>query len=118
MNNEQQTLYSEIETLIIRWKNYIFNSEWTPISTSNGNIIGKKSDSDETMTQEIFINRIKTDDEFAKKWDEVNIYKQNKQTLYSEIETLIIRWNIDGTKTAGSLTRDIMKLIENKNENK
>ena len=36
-----------------------------------------------------------------------------QQTLYSEIETLIIKWNIDGTKTAGSLTRDIMKLIEN-----
>jgi hypothetical protein len=53
-----------------------------------------------------------------KEWDEVNIYKQNKQTLYSEIETLIIKWNIDGTKTAGSLTRDIIKLIENKNENK
>jgi hypothetical protein len=32
--------------------------------------------------------------------------------LYSEIETLIIRWNIDGTKTAGTLTRQIMKLIE------
>jgi hypothetical protein len=48
-----------------------------------------------------------------KEWDEVNIYKQNKQSLYSEIETLIIKWNIDGTKTAGSLTRDIMKLIEN-----
>lgn len=31
--------------------------------------------------------------------------------LYSSIEDLIIRWNIDGTKTAGSLTRDIMKLI-------
>ena len=46
-----------------------------------------------------------------KEWDEVNIYKQNKQTLYSEIETLIIKWNIDGTKTAGSLTRDIIKLL-------
>jgi hypothetical protein len=34
-----------------------------------------------------------------------------QQTLYSEIETLIIKWNIDGTKTAGSLTRDIMKLL-------
>ena len=34
-----------------------------------------------------------------------------QQTLYSEIETLIVRWNIDGTKTAGSLTRDIMKLL-------
>jgi hypothetical protein len=43
---------------------------------------------------------------------------KEQQTLYSEIETLIIKWNIDGTKTAGSLTRDIMKLIENKNENK
>jgi hypothetical protein len=36
---------------------------------------------------------------------------KEQQTLYSEIETLIIRWNIDGTKTAGSLTRDIMKLL-------
>jgi hypothetical protein len=36
----------------------------------------------------------------------------NSETLYSEIEHLIIRWTIDGTKTAGSLTRDIMKLIE------
>jgi hypothetical protein len=31
--------------------------------------------------------------------------------LYSEIEHLIIAWNIDGTKTAGSLTREIMGLI-------
>ena len=53
------------------YKNYIFNSEWTPVSTSNGNIIGKKSDSDETMTQEEFINKIKTDDEFANKWGEL-----------------------------------------------
>ena len=42
----------------------------------------------------------------------------NSKILYSEIEHLIIQWNNDGTKTAGSLTRDIMKLIENKNENK
>jgi len=34
----------------------------------------------------------------------------NSETLYSEIEHLIIRWTIDGTKTAGSLTRDIMKV--------
>ena len=32
--------------------------------------------------------------------------------LYSDIEDLIIRWNIDGTKTAGCLTRQIMVLIE------
>lgn len=53
------------------YKNYIFNSEWTPISTSNGKIIGEKSDSDEIMTQEIFIDKIKTDGEFAKKWGEL-----------------------------------------------
>ena len=40
-----------------------------------------------------------------------------KETLYSEIEHLIIQWNNDGTKTAGSLTREIMKLIESKDEN-
>jgi len=38
-------------------------------------------------------------------------------TLYSEIEYLIIMWSNDGTKTAGSLTREIMKLInQNKGE--
>lgn len=31
--------------------------------------------------------------------------------LYSDIEDAIIRWNIDGTKTAGHLTRKILKLI-------
>jgi len=36
----------------------------------------------------------------------------NKEQLYSEIENLIITWNIDGTKTAGSLTREIIKLLE------
>jgi hypothetical protein len=40
----------------------------------------------------------------------VVIPKVNKK-LYSNIENLIIEWNIDGTKTAGELTRDIMKLI-------
>ena len=59
-------------------------------------------------------NRVMTSDEF---WKQL-LSKKEQQTLYSEIETLIIKWNIDGTKTAGSLTRDIMKLIENKNENK
>ena len=32
--------------------------------------------------------------------------------LYSAIEAAIIRWNLDGTKTAGSLTREIMLLIK------
>ena len=33
-------------------------------------------------------------------------------TLYQEIESQIMRWANDGTKTAGSLTREIMKLVE------
>lgn len=33
-------------------------------------------------------------------------------SLYQKIELAIISWNIDGTKTAGTLTRKILKLIE------
>ena len=33
-------------------------------------------------------------------------------TLYQEIESQIMIWSNDGTKTAGHLTRKIMKLIE------
>jgi hypothetical protein len=32
--------------------------------------------------------------------------------VYGAIETAIIRWNLDGTKTAGSLTREIMLIIK------
>jgi hypothetical protein len=46
----------------------------------------------------------------AAKWQKKSTYKNKK--LYSKIEHLIIAWNIDGTKTAGSLTRDIMKLLK------
>jgi thymidylate synthase len=53
------------------YKNYLFNSDWFPISSVNGGFIGTKTDSDEIMTQELFINKIKTDDEFAKKWGEL-----------------------------------------------
>jgi hypothetical protein len=53
-------------------------------------------------------------DDEHREWEEV---RPSNETLYSEIEHLIIRWTIDGTKTAGSLTRDIMKLIKSKDEN-
>lgn len=36
---------------------------------------------------------------------------EKDKELYSEIERLIIMWSNDGTKTAGYLTRKIMKLI-------
>jgi len=32
--------------------------------------------------------------------------------LYSAIEAAIIRWNIDGTKTAGKLTREIILILK------
>jgi hypothetical protein len=39
--------------------------------------------------------------------------KINHKELYIEIEKIIINWCNDGTKTAGSLTRDIIvKMIE------
>ena len=53
------------------YKNYLFNSDWFPISSVNGGFIGTKTDSDEIMTQEEFINKIKTDDVFAKQWGEL-----------------------------------------------
>lgn len=35
-------------------------------------------------------------------------------SLYSQIENAIMHWNFDATRTAGSLTREIMGLIDNK----
>lgn len=36
----------------------------------------------------------------------------DERKLYSEIEYLIIMWNNEGKKTAGSLTRQIMHLLD------
>lgn len=36
--------------------------------------------------------------------------------LYHRIETTIISWNIDGRKTAGFLTREIIKIIKERDE--
>jgi hypothetical protein len=44
---------------------------------------------------------------------ELPTYDEDK--LYSTIEAAIIRWNIDGTKTAGELTREIMEIIKQNN---
>jgi hypothetical protein len=40
------------------------------------------------------------------------VLEEHEDELYSEIENLIIRWNNDGTKTAGELTRQIMGLLK------
>ena len=56
-----------------------------------------------------------------KYWDKTYkhyIFKSKKQKeeeakqLYRDIESAIIRWNIHGKRTAGSLTRQILKIIE------
>jgi hypothetical protein len=36
----------------------------------------------------------------------------NKDKLYTAIEMAILRWRIDGTRTVGSLTREIILIIE------
>jgi thymidylate synthase len=66
------------------YKNYLFNSDWHPISSVNGGFIGTKTDSDEIMTQEEFINKIKTDNEFANKWGELGpIYGKQWRSWYT-----------------------------------
>lgn len=39
-------------------------------------------------------------------------FGENNQ--YNEIENAIIRWSNDGTKTAGTLTREIINIIKQK----
>ena len=45
-------------------------------------------------------------------WDKTYVLEKHEDKLYSDIENLIIRWNNDGTKTAGELTRQIMGLLK------
>jgi hypothetical protein len=45
-------------------------------------------------------------------WEKISIVDETEKDLYSNIENSIISWNIDGTRTAGSLTREIMELIK------
>ena len=35
--------------------------------------------------------------------------KDKSLPIYSQLELMIIRWNLDGTKTAGMLTRKILR---------
>ena len=42
--------------------------------------------------------------------------REEDKQLYREIENLIMRWGNDGTKTAGSLTREIMNLLQQRDD--
>lgn len=44
--------------------------------------------------------------------EKISVYDESD--LYTQIENLIIFWSNDGTKTAGSLTREIMALLKTK----
>jgi hypothetical protein len=45
---------------------------------------------------------------------EAPIILSSEDELYSAIEAAIIRWTLDRTKTAGCLTREIMLIIKQK----
>jgi hypothetical protein len=45
-------------------------------------------------------------------WEKISIVDETEKDLYRNIENSIISWSINGTKTAGSLTREIMELIK------
>jgi hypothetical protein len=62
INKEQQELLNEA------YKNYVFTSEWFPIAGVGRGLIGTKANSDEIMTQGLFINKCKTNPDFSKKW--------------------------------------------------
>lgn len=45
--------------------------------------------------------------------EKISVIDESEKDLYSEIEHLIIQWNCDGYKTAGSLAREIMVVLKN-----
>ncbi len=55
---------------------------------------------------------LEKDKEYADNQKFISNMKEHQIKLYREVENLIIKWSNDGTKTAGSLTREIMTLLE------
>lgn len=51
-----------------------------------------------------------TDDKREKELSKLNL-TMKEAGLYNTIEKAIISWECDGTKTAGHLTRDLIKII-------
>jgi thymidylate synthase len=90
------------------YKNYIFNSEWFPISSVSGGMIGTKTGSDEIMTQTLFIEKIKTDDWFAKKWGELGkIYGRQWRSWGYEPQTDERGYGIKGIDQITNLINDL-----------
>jgi protein involved in ribonucleotide reduction len=77
--------------------------------------IGYKDDAiEEIVAKYIQSNTYEFAQEYHKAKLELTEISSNSD-LYSQIEYSIIVWSIDGTKTAGNLTREIIELI-NKNK--
>jgi hypothetical protein len=95
MNNEQQELLDEA------YKNYLFTSEWFPISGVGGGFIGTKANSDEIMTQGLFINICKTDNEFAKTW---GLKIEERELSLDEREDLKLKLILDYLKKNGIIS--------------
>jgi hypothetical protein len=51
--------------------------------------------------------------DYAKGYNDcqAELEQEREKDLYSKIENLIVIWSNDGTKTAGTLTRQIIKLL-------
>jgi hypothetical protein len=72
--------------LIDAYRNYLFNSEWFPLSSVSGGLIGTNANSGEIITENLFINKIKRDDEFSKKWFTKKWYNSLERTDLTEEE--------------------------------
>ena len=83
------------------YKNYLFNSDWFPISSVSGGFIGTKSGG-EIMGENLFINKIKTDSEFSEKWglkiEERELNLDERAKLHSNPEMF---YDIQGTFSIG-----------------
>jgi hypothetical protein len=42
---------------------------------------------------------------------------ESEREIYKQLEIMIVRWNNDGTKTAGTLTREILEKLNVKIKN-
>ena len=110
--------YDEIETLwYVNWMNI---PEMYPSMALSGRLELHPDDVEVISVYQMYVGKDNTLnnkeveytplDGYAKLIEPGSTYNP---LLYSKIETEIIRWSNDGTKTAGELARKIMELITN-----
>ena len=68
-----------------------------------------KEDNMEELLNEY--NKPETRERLTELRDQENMFWENPM-LYAKLEKMIMEWSNDGTKTAGELTRNILKLIK------